>query len=217
MKGYKVTLRIARSFLLVVVIGMMPLGEGGLSNAKVLEWQLQNVKFDDGGPVSGSFFWDADASPDTKLVAWDISITSFHDLPAYHFNSVLEPGRGFSNGPWSVDDYCRDLGPMCIGLFSKQLYDLDPVGRVAILLVLAPDAFLSNAGGTVAIGGYEDNTYGLVSYGARSIVSGHLVAVPEPSEGKLFALTLALLIAVRLSARAIHHLKFENSGHPSLS
>ena len=65
-------------------------------------------------------------------------------------------------------------------------------------------------------GGYEDDTYFGAAFPPRHIVSGHLVAVPEASEGKLFALSLALLIAVRLSAKAIHHLKFENSGHPSL-
>jgi len=212
MEGYKVTVGIARSFLLVVVIGMMPLGEGGHSNAKVLEWQLQNVKFDDGDPVSGSFFFDAEAAPDKRLVAWDISITSFTNLPAYRFNSAVEPGKGF----WSLDEWCRNLGPMCIGIFSKQLYELDPFGRVAIILTLVPDAFLSDAGGTVAVGGYEDDTYFGAAFPPRHIVSGHLVAVPEASEGKLFALTLALLIAVRLSAKAIHHLTFGNSGHPSL-
>jgi hypothetical protein len=153
--------------------------------AKVVRWDLENVTFGSDvapnaqGSGSGFFLFDADAAPGSKLIAWDISVRPYPPLPAYRFNSLTEPDRGhqYENSVY---------------FYSKTLYDLDPVGRIAIELVLTPDAALSDAGGTLALSGTEGTTY---ITEPRKIVTGQLVAatIPEPSQILLLMLGLIVL------------------------
>jgi hypothetical protein len=153
-----------------------------LATAKVVRWDLKNVTFEkleqEQSTASGFFLFDADASPDQRLVSWDITITNFL-LPTYRFL----PASGFNSGGGSFepqdDIYCFN-SPGCIVLSSRALLELDPVGRTGIDLFLFPQSPLSDAGGHVPLGGYERDTY----YGPpdQSIVTGELVAVPEATQ-----------------------------------
>ena len=58
---------------------------------------------------------------------------------------------------------------------------------------------LSDAGGKTAVIGFESNTY-LALDNSRAIVSGQLVAIPEPSKMLLVALGVASLAVLRLGA-----------------
>jgi hypothetical protein len=172
-------------------MGLFLLGGAQLASAKVLQWQLQNVKFSDGEPIVGSFFFDADASADKRLISWDIAITAFPFLPAYRFNSEAEPG----NAHWVPLDGSVRCGNQagCLEFFSKTLFDLDPIGRTAIVLSLLPDSPLSDAGGRVTLSGDEECTY---FCDRRDIVAGQLVAVPEASKSLLFSVGLAILLGI---------------------
>jgi hypothetical protein len=162
--------------LAAACFGLALLGDAHLASANVVQWNLSNVTFEDGDKVTGSFFFDADASGNSRLISWNISIPALNELPAYTFNSATEPAnfQFFGNN---------------IQFFSKVLLDVDPVGRTAITLQLNPASALTDAGGSVAVTGSEGCTY---ICSERDIVSGALVAaVPEPSS----ALALAFGIA----------------------
>jgi hypothetical protein len=181
-------------FLLVASMGLLLLGGGQLASAKVLQWELRDVKFSDGEPITGSFFFDADASAGKRLISWDIAIpTPLSSLPAYRFNSAVEPG----NASWFQTPaafFCMTQAG-CFEFLSKTLFDLDPVGRTAIRLVLEPHLPLSDSGGKVTLSGEESCTY-FCELPSRDIVAGQLVAVPEPSKGLLFSLGLAALLGI---------------------
>ena len=194
-----VTKRRIELFLLVASMGLLLLDGGQLASAKVLQWELQNVKFSDGEPIAGSFFFDADASR-AKLISWDIAITAFDFLPAYRFNSEAEPGNAY----WYQEDVGYPCGTQagCLDFFSKTLLDVDPIGRTAIVLNLQPHSPLSDAGGKVTLSGIEACTYFCPD---RTIVAGQLVAVPEASTGLLFSLGLAILLGISTCRRYSCH------------
>jgi hypothetical protein len=178
--------------LFSVTLGLSLLGAPQLASARVLKWELRDVRFDDGDPVIGYLLFDADAAPDKKLVGWDVGITANGLLPAYRFTSSVEP----EHGSWQVNPYgsgCNTAAG-CFFFSSKRLLDLDPVGRTILGVVLIPRSGLSDAGGKVAVGGHEGSSYGL--YPPRAISSGQLVAIPEPAEGWVFALGLVAIIGL---------------------
>ena len=153
--------------VLLAAVGLVMLAAIEGASAKVVKWQLENVKFDDGDPVTGFFLFDADASPDKRLVGLDILLTPFDPLPAYRLNS-LELGDTWLP---ETDIDCGNPGAGgCILLFSKILYDIDPIGRTSIELDLWPDTALSDGGGKAALSGFETDTYffGLVVVLGRS-------------------------------------------------
>jgi len=172
------SVRVTKIGLAAACLGLALLGDAPLASAKVLQWNLQNVTFEDGDKVTGSFFFDADASDNSRLISWNISIPALNELPAYTFNSTTEP----ANFQFFGDN---------IQFFSKVLLDVDPVGRTAITLQLNPQSALTDAGGSVPVLGSEGCTY---ICSERDIVSGTLVAaaaVPEPTS----ALALAFAVA----------------------
>lgn len=170
----------SRMFLFAVLIS---LGTIELATAKVVRWDLQNVTFESFGEqssASGFFLFDADASPDKRLVSWDITITNFV-LPAYRFipASGVTSGGGWFDYPKDDQSCFNSLG--CIVFLSRTLLEIDPIGRTAILLYLFPESPLSDAGGHIALGGYEHDTY--YGWSDQFIVTGGLVAaVPEASQ-----------------------------------
>ncbi len=182
-------------FLFSVILGLGLWGATQLASARVLKWELKDVKFDDGDPVTGYFSFDADATPAKKLVSWDISIPALESLPAYRFSSAIEPENGVWLQPQPGFLGC-DTPAGCLFFRSKILLDVDRIGRTAIDLALFPDSPLSNAGGKVALaefpyGGFEACTY--ICPG-RGISSGQLVAIPEPATGLILSLGLGAII-----------------------
>jgi len=178
----------------VSAVGLALLTAIGESNAKVVQWELENVKFDDGEPITGSFRFDADANPDKRLVSADIAITSDGQLPAYHFY-FTSPDAGPRWFPEADIDCGNPAG--CLRFYSGPFLDIDPMGRVSLVMDLMPTESLLDAGGKIEVRGNQNDTY----FGpSRSIVSGQLVAVPEPSKAVLIALLLAAL-ATRLTTQ----------------
>jgi hypothetical protein len=194
-----------KTFIYAILLGVMLSAGTESATAKVLRWELQNVKFQDGNAASGFFDFDTDSVPrlpipgsTRPLLAWDITVHGAADCSFSQGGAVTKcfPDYRFSSDEGTVE-YSgvasdRGEGDLII-IYSHKFYDFDPVGRVSLRLILGSDSHLSNAGGTLSLGGSEDWTYPGTVF--RYIASGQVVAIPEPSETVFLAVYLIGMVA----------------------
>jgi hypothetical protein len=186
-------------------------------------WTLQDVVFDDGGTLTGSFIFDVDS--DTVVVDYFHPESAWVQPFYFDVEIVATPGNG--NNPfdsfWGYysTDYVGEVVGYCdpsLGCGNPPLptadgadYQNGLTGRIIHdcvvtycdrSLILNFDQPLTNAGGTVALSGYEDVfiTDPPYSYFDRTIVSGTLfgvTVVPIPAAVWLFGSGLGLLGWIR--------------------
>ena len=166
------------------------------ATAKVIRWELQNVKFVDGGTAHGFFVFDPDSAPypystigAQPLVAWDITVQGTGENPCRNLNDCF-PDYRFSRDEGGTASLAQ--GQLII--YSHTFYDLDPTGRIQLRLTLGFDPPLSDAGGTLSLGGFE--YWGYTGQYLRAM-SGQVVAVPESSQAVFFAVSLIGLVGLR--------------------
>jgi hypothetical protein len=182
----------AATLLLCVALGTALFTNAEVASAKVLRWDLQNVTFEDGGTASGFFLFDADIPfvnhtdrpPTTGLVSWDIAVEGEAPpcppecFPPYRFT------------PSSTSYGAADASSL--GLVGPSFYD--PGGRNSLHFGLGFDTPLSDAGGAVQVTGGQSWSY-FCCTNSRSVITGQVVAIPEPSEALFLALGLAALVS----------------------
>jgi hypothetical protein len=177
-----------KSFILIRAIALMPLGDAENANAKVVRWELQGVRFNDGATASGFFLLDTDGPRYAPLRGWDVLVElgpngEQGNGPGYHFSSAYDP-HGITWEKQIVD------------LASPTLYDVDPVGRTSLQLQFSLDHPLTE------FVGRADITYGFQGYSYpgvfRYISAGEVVALPEPAAALLLGFGFALLGATAL-------------------
>ncbi len=151
------------------------------ASAKIVRWDLQNVRFTDGATVSGFFLWDANAGPGMQAASWDITVAGGPD--PYRFTpdtSVLF---------WSFSQAFSVQGPEIAPRVALELDILFGCSAVPCNAL----SNLSDAGGTVDILAQEWYSYiGTVRY-----ASGQVVAIPEASCELFLAVGLITLVAWR--------------------
>jgi hypothetical protein len=167
------------------------------ATAKVIRWELQNVKFVDGGSAHGFFVFDPDTAPDPystigaqPLVAWDITVEGTGEHPCKNLNDCF-PDYRFS----AAEGGHAQLAQGLLIIYSHTFYDLDPTGRIQLRLTLGFDPPLSNAGGSLNVGGFE--YWGYTGQYSRDMTSGQVVAVPESSQALFLAVCLIGVVGLR--------------------
>ena len=165
-------------------------GWGQAAQAVPISWTLNNVTFDDGGTASGSFLFDADSSTFSSI------------------NISTSAGTAMTAGTYS------DLHPFYVGSSLPALILSDSVPVTVRLLQLPFLDALTNAGGTVSLGGLGNFGEGACG-GApcqnvdgnlplRFISGGEVVAQSAPAPATTALLGLALLGAGCARRRLAH-------------
>src|SRR3954449_9818156 len=132
--------------LLAMALGLALMSAMGVASANVLRWDLQNVTFQDDGKAIGYFLFDADAPPlgasvYGQIVGWDITLGSTNP-----------------NWPWRVvrftpqSSVVGDVNPGDVRFFYPNITN---DFRDSLLLDLSLDSSLSDAGGTIALSGFQ--------------------------------------------------------------
>ncbi len=120
-----------------------------------IKWYLNNVKFTDGGTVSGWFIFDADAQ---KIWSWEFSVSGGEEstFPSFTFDSTVEGSRAFLPS----DD-------------NQEFTFLAPPEAMTQILLLSPSP-LPNTARIIPVQGYGTQYFW---YSYRSIKSGTLIGV----------------------------------------
>jgi hypothetical protein len=156
-----------------IIVTMMLLFSGSAAAIPVT-WTFQDVVFDDGGVVTGSFIFDADRLPTDNNSYTDISVIS-------------------TDGSSLTGASFADCLFLCSSSTTVAFETPDRVQRLWIKL----DEGMTNSGGTISLtqgclpepcGSFED-TY--PTTGDRLIISGVITAVPVPAAVWLFGSALA--------------------------
>lgn len=152
------------------------------ASAVPIEWALEDVFFIDNGTASGSFFYDAD----TGLFS-NVAIVTTGGAPADLYAR-------------STDRLYESLTGDANGASGTDLAYLDGPYLMSFALFLTFDDPLTNAGGTLGVGGYEELTgIDVSAYGTRLVVSGNVSSVPAPAA--LWPLASGLACLGRLGRR----------------
>jgi len=190
----------------------------GSAFAVPVQWTFQDVVFDDGGTLTGGFIFDVDS--DTVVEQY------FHPqeawVQAFYFDVDIDATLGQQGSPFEAfygeysENYIGEVlvwGDPFIDPDNPPLPTADPgvlqngvslstvqncvVELCVRNLILAYAQPLTNAGGTVALSGYEEiYPFSLAGYFDRTIISGSLVGttiVPIPAAVWLFGSGLGLL------------------------
>jgi len=175
--------------------------------ATVVEWQLQNVRFDDGGTATGFISIDvhrdgfgATPGSNPQLVDWDIKVRGgntvdfplFEYTPASTFEAHITLSITQGGGPsWDT----------LIFNTSQMLPGGEPFQRRGLYLVTRPQ--MTDAGGRVILA--ADNIPSRESWNPMPgrMASGALTAVPEPSNVTLLALGFAALLGAWARPQAL--------------
>ena len=168
--------------------------------ANPITWTLSDVKLSDGSSITGFFTFDPNLPvPQTGLTDYRIAVSGGSVLP----NFLYTPADPFSQ--LLVYSYTSPTGlPVeVIDPFRSNR----PNGTALEMLYLDPVAFLSSAGGTVALDTVKSSgqlSNGEVTIATEALVSGSFIGtaatVPEPSS--LPILLVAAAAAVFFRARA---------------
>jgi len=172
------------------------LGGTELISAKVLRWDLQNVTFEDGGTAHGFFLFDADAPRPAEgappLIDWDISVD---ERPIYFPGIRLTP----ANTPYGeiLDISGGPAEPVFPAVYFVGPSFYDPIGRNVLELSLVLDHPLTDAGGAVALhteSRPRSNEFLSYTAVARFLITGEVVAIPEPSQVRLLSIAVLLFL-----------------------
>ncbi len=163
--------------------------------ATVVEWRLQNVRFDDGGTATGFVSVDVDRDgfgptpgSNPQLVDWDIKVRGGNtvDFPPLEYTPASTFEANINGGPKS--DTLNFIT-------SQMLPGGEPFQRRRLELITRPQ--MTDAGGRVivtSLGG--NNSLPRESWNPlpTRTASGSLTAVPEPSNVTFLALGFAALL-----------------------
>ncbi|CAN5904492.1 hypothetical protein BH11PSE8_BH11PSE8_36890 [soil metagenome] len=157
---------------------------GASAQAAPVTWTLSGVTFNDQSVATGSFVFDASLS---QYLSWDITTTTTVDFNANHSsqNGVEYTTNSLTNA--SISYY---LNPSSLGVKQSS--------ATTFGLVYATP--LTDAGGTVLLGGKSGKGYEFNGFNSRTIVSGAVIAAPVP-EPQTCALMLAGLGMVAFALR----------------
>jgi len=137
----------------------------GTANSTPVEWELQNVKFDDGGSAFGSFTYDADTGQISNV---DVTTTD-GVLPSTYV------GRTYDN--------CNLFFESCVA--EGIVFGVG--NTVAFHWLVGFDGSLTNSGGVVGINsGFESD-----GFSRRDLIGGSVTAVPIPAAFWLFGSAVA--------------------------
>jgi hypothetical protein len=176
----------AVTVLLWVALSAALFTDAEVASAEVVRWDLQNMKFDDGGTASGFFFWNADQPGGQFITDFDIKVSGGNTaiFPAFEYTPA--------NTPITAGD--ARFSNM---IFFGQNFMGSNKGR-AFVLTVTPG--LTDAGGTSVMA--TDQPPGSEELFPPPIYSRHIVpggqvtaiTVPEPSRAIFLALGLAALV-----------------------
>lgn len=139
--------------------------------AAPVEWTLNNVTFDDGNTLTGSFVYD----PDTGIYSDVLMHAS--DLGQVGYSDTSLP-------PFVVNNWVTSVS-------STELYAEtwhDPLGTFQLTLLF--ESALGNSGGTVNILSTSNEFYPVQYDNQRFVVSGTVSAVPIPAAAWLMGSAL---------------------------
>jgi hypothetical protein len=153
------------------------------AQALPVTWTLSDVTFVDDSTASGSFSFDADTN---TYLSWNITTTSTVHAYLNGFTSLL--GATYSTNALTNASTNWYLNPSALGVQNVA-------GNRFGLTFLHP---LTNAGGTVALGGSKG--YEFAGFNSRSITGGSVsaAAVPEPASYALMLGGLVLVVGLAL-------------------
>ncbi|MEO8630168.1 MAG: hypothetical protein ABI612_19035 [Betaproteobacteria bacterium] len=167
------TTRLVGKFLLAGTVVFLALGAGvgNVARGEIIRWVLQDVAFDDGGTASGFFTVDSSILPDrfgSEVIEFAIETTGGTTIatPFTYARGGQFASRFLSNGkPFQF--FSEAAGPL-------RLLNLD----------FSVDLMLSGPG-TVSIIPSDSSSETTDDFGdpqfERRVISGFVVAVPEPS------------------------------------
>ena len=161
------------------------------TQAKLLTWTLQDVRFDDGGAASGFFVFDQETIEfDQQNQEWTATPPTIFDI----VTTGLVVGGEFLYQPPEQAFICEPIHCSNFGIYFGSF----------LILVLEFDTPLPVAGGTVPLGGkemlFDENGF------VRDITSGSVTTIPEvtpipePVSYALLGVGLSLLGLVRRGA-----------------
>jgi hypothetical protein len=191
------TARVMEVFLMVVA-GLILVGDMGAAQATVIAWHL-DVGFDDGGTATGFILLDVDhhgsgPTPGSlpELVDWDIKVRGGNtaDFPPFEYT----PTSTFSS--YINGSITQGGGPTfhTVIFFTNQLVPGgDPQQLRNLYLVTSP--MMTDAGGKVVLASALGESRESWNPLPTRTAFGELTAVPEPSHGAFVALGLVVIIA----------------------
>jgi hypothetical protein len=183
--------------LFLAVVAVLILGaDMRAAQATVIEWHLQNVRFDDGGSATGFISLDVDhngfgPTPGSlpELVDWGIKVRGGDtaNFPPFEYT----PASTFSS---------HADGSSLIFFTNQMVPGGDPSQLRMLYLVTNPK--MTDAGGKVILDVANDQSRESWNPLPTRSVFGELTAVPEPSNVTFLALGLVMLVV--FSARREH-------------
>ena len=147
----------------------------GIAQAASVIWELRNVGFDDGGTASGTFTLDTDTGQLSNINVTTTDGTVF--IPEFVDDDGTVYGFYFPGSFWYLGLYNETNGDSRV-TFWPQLPP-DPEYPVAFGLTFAGELD-SGLSSYALVSGGESYTDGGSAY-SRSIISGHVTAVPVPA------------------------------------
>jgi len=150
-----------------------------VAQAAPLTWVFDDVQFEDGTYITGSFDFDADT-----VTYSNVAITTrAADTGYFDYTQWGEP---------ATHTYSPTLGKE--DRLGGEFYVIDVENNIDYFLAFLFDEDLTNAGGTIGVWGYEDHhdrTGGILVSEHRYVASGTVRSVPIPAAIWLFGSALA--------------------------
>jgi len=145
------------------------------ANAIPVTWTLENVVFEDGGTVVGSYTYDAETNTYTNV---SITTTGFGDFPGSLFDDAC-------NVSTCHPDY----------IDSRPVFEIANGANLERIVVLSLEGAMTNSGGVldILVGGTGNDISAEWDdiLRRRNVVSGSVSAVPVPATAWLFGSAIA--------------------------
>ena len=182
------------TLLSMLALSMPLLGAMTAAQAKLVQWNLKDVAFADGGTAAGFFVADPEAK---RVVDYDLKVSGGSSgIPAFEYtpsNRCFGPGGSLNFDGQIVAGHCGSF------YFSVRILGLDPASMLAQELI-------QSEGGTVALMGSESYPTRCCRQMVRGVLVGAPVPIPEPSTTLLLLAALTSLLTSplrRLWRRAV--------------
>ena len=156
--------------------------------AAFVVWELRNVVYDDGGTASGTFTLDTVTGQLSDISVVTTDGTEF--IPEFVDDDGTVYGLYFPGSSWSLGLYDEADGGSSVTFWPQ----LPPDPEYPVSMALAFDGELDSGLSSYAVKRTYSESYtdGGSAY-SRSIISGHITAVPIPAAVWLFGSALGLL------------------------